>query len=260
MNEFEMDKERFGAFVAGERRRLGVTQRELAQRLFISDKAVSKWERGLSLPDVSLLIPLAELLGVTVTELLEGRRLERSGEMEVEQVERLVKRTLTMAEGTPAEARENRRRRGVVWLGCTAWAALELLGFFLLGSSPSGGEWTLLGLSFFFGCWAWLWARERLPAFYDENPISFYTDGILELSMPGLTFNNSNWPRILWGLRIWSMAGMLLLPLLSAAGQWLLAESWYGAGQFVLLLLYLDSLFLPVYGLGKRYEKPQPSK
>ena len=52
MNEFEMDKERFGAFVAGERRRLGVTQRELAQRLFISDKAVSKWERGLSLPDV----------------------------------------------------------------------------------------------------------------------------------------------------------------------------------------------------------------
>ena len=48
MADFELDKGRFGEFVAAERKRLGLTQKELAQRLFLSDKAVSKWERGLA--------------------------------------------------------------------------------------------------------------------------------------------------------------------------------------------------------------------
>ena len=69
---FEIDKERFGAFVSGRRKALGLTQKELAARLFVSDKAVSKWERGQSMPDIALLAPLAECLGVSVTELLEG--------------------------------------------------------------------------------------------------------------------------------------------------------------------------------------------
>lgn len=71
----ELDKGSFGRFLAQLRRERGLTQRDLAEMLFISDKAVSKWERGLSLPDVSLLLPLAEKLGVSVTELLEGRRM-----------------------------------------------------------------------------------------------------------------------------------------------------------------------------------------
>ena len=69
---FDIDKQRFGEFLAALRREKGLTQKELAQRLYLSDKAVSKWERGLSLPDVTLLIPLSQALGVTVTELLES--------------------------------------------------------------------------------------------------------------------------------------------------------------------------------------------
>ena len=68
----ELDKGSFGRFLAQLRRERGLTQRDLAEMLFISDKAVSKWERGLSLPDVSLPLPLAEKLGVSVTELLGG--------------------------------------------------------------------------------------------------------------------------------------------------------------------------------------------
>ena len=67
---FEIDKGKFGAFVAELRREKGYTQKEVARRLFLSDKAVSKWETGASIPDTALLIPLAELLGVSVTELL----------------------------------------------------------------------------------------------------------------------------------------------------------------------------------------------
>ena len=51
-----------------------MTQKELAAKLNVSDKAVSKWERGLSCPDISLLSPLSNIFGVTVTELLDGKR------------------------------------------------------------------------------------------------------------------------------------------------------------------------------------------
>ena len=68
----ELDKEKMGLFIAQLRREKEATQKELADRLYVSDKAVSKWERGLSVPDISLLLPLAEILGVTTTELLRG--------------------------------------------------------------------------------------------------------------------------------------------------------------------------------------------
>lgn len=55
---YTIDKERFGQFVAQLRKEKGLTQKELAQKLYLSDKAVSKWERGLSIPDVALLPPL----------------------------------------------------------------------------------------------------------------------------------------------------------------------------------------------------------
>ena len=65
-----MNKERLGSFIGDCRRELGLTQRELAERLHVTDKAVSKWERGLSYPDVTLLEPLAAALGLGVEELM----------------------------------------------------------------------------------------------------------------------------------------------------------------------------------------------
>ena len=68
-----MNKERFGAFIAQRRRELELTQRDLAEALHLTDKAVSKWERGLSYPDVTLLEPLAAKLELTVGELMACR-------------------------------------------------------------------------------------------------------------------------------------------------------------------------------------------
>ena len=58
-----LDKQQLGAFIAENRKRQGLTQQQLAQILHITDKAVSKWERGLSYPDVTLLQPLAAAFG-----------------------------------------------------------------------------------------------------------------------------------------------------------------------------------------------------
>lgn len=63
-----------GALIRELRTERGLTQQQLADRLGVTDKAVSKWERDICCPDIALLLPLAAVLGVTVSELLAGRR------------------------------------------------------------------------------------------------------------------------------------------------------------------------------------------
>lgn len=77
-----MNKQQFGSFIAENRKASGLTQRALAERLHVTDKAVSKWERALSYPDVTLLEPLAEALGLGVEELMTCRRMEKTEEEE----------------------------------------------------------------------------------------------------------------------------------------------------------------------------------
>ena len=67
-----MNCAKVGALIASLRREKGLTQKQLADALHISDKTVSKWERGLGCPDVSLLRALAAALGVELSRLLEG--------------------------------------------------------------------------------------------------------------------------------------------------------------------------------------------
>ena len=70
-----MEPTRIGRFIAERRKALGLTQRQLAERLAVSDKAVSKWETGRGLPDVLLMPPLCAVLGITVNDLLSGERV-----------------------------------------------------------------------------------------------------------------------------------------------------------------------------------------
>ena len=70
-----MDQMKTGKFIASLRKEKGLTQVLLANRLNISDKTVSKWERGAGLPDVSLMLPLCEILEISVNELLTGEKL-----------------------------------------------------------------------------------------------------------------------------------------------------------------------------------------
>lgn len=87
-----MDQQKTGRFIAALRREKGWTQTQLADRLGVTDKAVSRWETGKGMPDVSLLAPLGEALGVSVNELLAGERIEP--ERLFEQSDALVLRTL----------------------------------------------------------------------------------------------------------------------------------------------------------------------
>ena len=128
-----MDNERFGSFLAQLRKEQGLTQKELADRLNVTDKAVSKWETGKGFPDVKLLEPLAQALGVSLVELMQGRRQEAD--------------TLTVAEADAAVSRALGQSERAV----TRWY-LRLFRWFLTG----GGVLSLLWLftTFFSSVWA----------------------------------------------------------------------------------------------------------
>ena len=70
-----MNQSNTGLFIQSIRKEKGLTQKELADRIGVSDKAVSKWETGRSMPDTSLLEPLCKELGISINELLIGESL-----------------------------------------------------------------------------------------------------------------------------------------------------------------------------------------
>ena len=70
-----MDNKKTGKYVREQRIRIGLTQKELAERLNVEPQTVSKWERGMGVPDTSLLVPLAKIFGVTVEDILEPREI-----------------------------------------------------------------------------------------------------------------------------------------------------------------------------------------
>ena len=72
-----MDLVKIGAYIASKRKALGLTQKQVAEQLGMSDKSVSKWERGICLPDVSIYLELCVILGITINEFLAGEDIPR---------------------------------------------------------------------------------------------------------------------------------------------------------------------------------------
>ena len=70
-----MDQIKIGAFIAAKRKEAGLTQAALAEKLGITDRAVSKWERGICLPDASIIIELCQILNINANELLLGEMI-----------------------------------------------------------------------------------------------------------------------------------------------------------------------------------------
>lgn len=116
-----MERKTLGAFIAALRKNSGMTQKDLAERLNVSDKAVSRWERDDSSPDLSLIPELADIFGITCDELLRGRRAEQPE-----------------GESTPAEevalAEEKPRRKK--WPFVLAALALCIVAYLVLFKVP----------------------------------------------------------------------------------------------------------------------------
>ena len=100
-----MDLKEFGRFVARLRHERGLTQSQLAEELGVTDKAVSRWERAVGFPDITLLAPLASALGVSVSELVAARRFDagESSPVSDSEAEDIAAASVGLAERLAAE-------------------------------------------------------------------------------------------------------------------------------------------------------------
>ncbi len=258
--EATMNKEQFGAFVAERRKEKELTQKELADMLRISDKAVSKWERGLSFPDITLLEPLADIFSVSITELVEGRIMKTEEKIDKKEVEEMLQQAMILNNQELEKEAKYHKFSRICAIICTIVASLaesSILLFFknvqweiVLMHMP-----TVLGIVYFFGIYFWCVAKEKLPGYYDEQKVTEYKSGSFSMNMPGVAFNNNNWKPILKALRLWSMIAALVYPIIT-----ILIDRFVKLHGFEAFLLFIPcfgtifSCFIPLHHAAKKYE------
>lgn len=116
-----MNNNAFGEMVSHLRKERGMTQLELAEKMGVTDKAVSKWERGISYPDVSSMPRLAEILGVSVDELMQNNSGKENGKTAAANLLPLIFKAVALAMGVAAVVLsvmdEIDSRTGILMLG-----------------------------------------------------------------------------------------------------------------------------------------------
>lgn len=248
----QLDAATLGAFVARVRAERGLTQRQLAERLYVSDKTVSKWERGLSLPSVPLLMPLAGALGLSISELMaceEAPHEERLGRAEAD---RLIAASLDLS-GATLTGRQRVLRCAAFAATVAVWGLLTARVVFsrnldqllsgLADPAVAGGLLMLVALA-----WFSFFCHETLPGYYDENRISFVAQGPFRMNLGCLMrVHNGNWPAICRAARWSAAAAAVLLPALELALGDVLPNTTVG-------LLGCAVFFVPILVAGKLNE------
>ena len=119
-----MDQIKIGQYIASKRKSLGMTQEQLAEKLGKSRKAVSKWERGVCLPEVSIYTELCDILGITLNEFFAGEDIEQA-----DVADRSEKNLLGVARD--GSSRSNRLKRVIIVIAAAALILASVLGWII---------------------------------------------------------------------------------------------------------------------------------
>ena len=133
-----MDQIKIGKFIAECRKEKKLTQAQLAERLGITDKAVSKWERGLSLPDSSIMLELCTLLGITVNELLSGEEISMENQNQ--------KNEELLLEMSKELERKNKTIWNTMWVIMIVCMLGLFAGLFAVARFMQEGPWMLVAI------------------------------------------------------------------------------------------------------------------
>ena len=133
-----MDQIKIGKFIAECRKQKKLTQVQLAEKLNITDKAVSKWERGVAMPDSSIMLALCDIIGINVNELLSGEKIVmENNEQKNEQL------LLDMA-------KELEKKNKTIWNAMWAIMTVSIIGLIgglaLIAFFVPEGPWMLVGI------------------------------------------------------------------------------------------------------------------
>ena len=239
---YQIDQEKFGKLISERRRAKGMTQNELAEKLYVSDKAVSKWERGISLPNVALLIPLSEVIDIPVSKLLGQDSENNADDTGIQKINNLSLKA--------------KRIWKSVCVTAALSTALEVLVLLFIGREVGDlrNIFILCGIMFIFCVWASFFAPDLLPLFYDREKMNYFVDGPVRMHMIGLHFNNNNW----WHIRnsiVFSTAAILVLwPLCSIAFYLCKAGLIWVKIEKLAMLIALVCMVISIYIAGKKYE------
>ena len=118
-----MDLIKIGKYIAGKRKKLGMTQRQLAEKLGMSDKSVSKWERGICLPDVSVYSDLCFILGISINEFLAGEDIAQ---------ENIVQKSVENIIGVAIDSKNKQKRLKVI---ICVLLVVSILAIFIIGAA-----------------------------------------------------------------------------------------------------------------------------
>ena len=118
-----MDASKLGNFISAQRKSLDMTQADLGKKIMVTDKAVSRWERGLGFPDINTLEPLAEALHVSVQELMQAEK-NVTGEVSTEDASKAILNTIGVAENQLKAAEKKEIRISIIIIAVVAMMLL----------------------------------------------------------------------------------------------------------------------------------------
>ena len=126
-----MDQIRIGAFLKALRKEKGLTQEQLAEKLAVSGRTVSRWETGSNMPDIGMLVVLADFYGVSIPELINGERKSENMNQETRDT------AIAMAEYSQVTAKSSRRKViGILFITFGLFIIISALSIF-----PSESSW-----------------------------------------------------------------------------------------------------------------------
>lgn len=159
-----MDQAKAGAFLAQLRHEAGLTQEQAGERLGVSNKSISRWENGVTMPDISLLPQLSQLYGVSINELLNGGRI--AAEEAVQKADEVLIAVLRDHPFSIKERTAYFKRKWVQehWM-LIAFAAAVLILLLWLGLSNH----VLLAITPILALIAWAWLHNRMMTYVEHK-------------------------------------------------------------------------------------------
>ena len=180
--------------------------------------------------------------------------MEQDNALNTAQAEQVVKTAVPYSEEEQTRAYHKKSKWRIICVVSLMAACVELLLSYQ-GGYVTTGMIVSVGLGAIFTIYFCFLVKEKLPVYYDENRICVYTDGLFEMNIPGLAFNNNNWGKILKAVRIWAVTLILAYPVTGYIESLILTGLWLDITDLILALsLCPGGLFIPVYIVGKKYE------
>lgn len=163
------------------------------------------------------------------------------------QVEDLIGKVVDMSATNPEEERRKKIKNIKIFSIAMGLACIEYFILYKYANLDLKNILTPMILGLVFASQTWLFVSDKLPAYYDENKISFVSNGFFRINIAGLSFNNSNWKPVLTYLRFWTLGLIFVSPLIELA----LRNVESNTIKTLALVLPLLTLFVPVYIIGK---------